>query len=104
MRPSSYASRVNYREENWVALTELLHEDSNVTYFSRLTRAQLLDDSFNLARAGQLDYEIPLNMSTYLKDNIEDYIPLKVKSWLESDYHDLVKLITVHSYLIRSLS
>lgn len=35
-----------------------------------LNRAQLIDDSFNLARAGKLHYSVTLQLSSYLK--IED--------------------------------
>lgn len=35
-----------------------------------LNRAQLIDDAFTLARAGKLDYSIPLNLTKYLtKEN-----------------------------------
>lgn len=37
-------------------------------------RAQLIDDSFNLARAGMLDYATALNLSKYL-ENEDDEIP-----------------------------
>lgn len=39
-----------------------------------MNRAQLIDDSFNLARAGMLDYNVALNLSTYLQAE-DDYIP-----------------------------
>lgn len=40
-----------------------------------LNRAQLIDDSFNLARAGELSYVIPLTLINYLvKEN--DFIPM----------------------------
>lgn len=39
-----------------------------------LNRAQLIDDAFNLARAGVLNYSMPLNLISYLeKEN--DVIP-----------------------------
>ena len=37
-------------------------------------RANLLDDAFALAEAGQLGYEIPLHMTKYLK-NEAHYVP-----------------------------
>ena len=70
---------MNYRIENWEGLIELLQKPNNAYYFAAATRSQLLDDSFNLARAGQLTYTIPLDMSTYLMDRVEDYIPVKVR-------------------------
>uniref|UniRef100_T1IX44 Aminopeptidase n=1 Tax=Strigamia maritima TaxID=126957 RepID=T1IX44_STRMM len=56
--------RVNYQNENWVMLTKQLAENHTVIHV--LNRAQLIDDVFNLARAGELDYEIALNLSRYL--------------------------------------
>ena len=42
--------RVNYDLETWNRLIMKLDEDP--TYFDVITRVQLLDDAFNLARAG----------------------------------------------------
>lgn len=39
-------------------------------------RANLLDDAFNLARAGLLGYEVALDMTSYLSKE-EDYLPWK---------------------------
>lgn len=39
-----------------------------------LNRAQLIDDAFNLARAGELSYSIPLTLLSYL-DKEDDFIP-----------------------------
>ncbi|XP_050519995.1 uncharacterized protein LOC126893642 [Daktulosphaira vitifoliae] len=64
--------RVNYDKENWLALIEQLNESFKDIHV--LNRAQLIDDSFNLARAGQLDYNIPLNLIKYL-ENEDDVIP-----------------------------
>ncbi len=66
--------RVNYDMENWIALKDLMV--SNPEKIDRLNRAQIYDDSFNLARAQKLDdYTIPLDISkaAALED---DYIPL----------------------------
>jgi aminopeptidase N len=41
---------------------------------SVINRAQLIDDAFNLARTGLLDYTITLNLTHYLKLEVE-YIP-----------------------------
>lgn len=63
---------MNYDTENWKQLIRQLnisHQDIHV-----LNRAQLIDDSLNLARAGFLDYSTALDLSTYLQ-NEEDAIP-----------------------------
>ncbi len=65
--------RVNYQEDNWNALTELLLSEPG--RIDRLNRAQIYDDSFNLARAMLLDYATPLEISKAVALE-DDYIPL----------------------------
>lgn len=55
--------RVNYNEE-WITFKELLH--FHHMKISSLDRANLLDDLFSLADAGELDYNIVMDISTYL--------------------------------------
>jgi aminopeptidase N len=57
--------RVNYDEVNWRMLHKQLKEDHSKIALPE-NRAQLLDDAFNLARAGLIPYSTPLNMATYL--------------------------------------
>ncbi|CAH1647281.1 unnamed protein product [Spodoptera littoralis] len=64
--------RVNYETSNWVALATALDIDHNVIHV--LNRANLLDDAFNLARNGRLNYQVALSLSRYLVKE-EDYIP-----------------------------
>ena len=64
--------RVNYPEKNWNALTSMLL--TNTTSLSSLTRAQLLDDSLNLARAGRLPYSVSLDLTRYLEHEL-DLVP-----------------------------
>lgn len=47
---------------------------NNSKYIHVLNRAQLIDDSFNLARAGELSYSVPLTLISYL-ENEDDFIP-----------------------------
>ncbi|KAJ8022350.1 Aminopeptidase Ey [Holothuria leucospilota] len=64
--------RVKYEENNWKALTTQLindHEAIPVT-----DRSGLLEDSFNLANAEQLSYDIALDLTLYL-DQENDYVP-----------------------------
>lgn len=64
--------RVNYDNDNWRQL--VLQMNSTHREIHVLNRAQLIDDSLNLARAGLLDYAIALDLSTYLNHE-DDYIP-----------------------------
>nr|AAD31184.1 aminopeptidase N 2 [Lymantria dispar] len=64
--------RVNYDVRNWEALTKALEEDHEVIQV--LNRGQILDDAFNLARNGRLNYEYAFNLSSYLVQE-KDYIP-----------------------------
>jgi len=64
--------RVNYNQENWDALVGVLdtnHEDIEVK-----NRAQLVDDSFNLGRAGIVNQTLFFDITQYLSDE-EEYTP-----------------------------
>lgn len=64
--------RVNYDRDNWnLLIAQLKHTPTDINV---LNRAQLIDDSFNLARADKLHYSIPLQLSGYLK-NEDDVLP-----------------------------
>ena len=65
--------RVNYDEKNWAVLISYLKSD-NYEKIPPVNRAQLLDDSLNLARAGLLPYGTALELAEYLVKE-EDYIP-----------------------------
>ncbi|KAL5020481.1 hypothetical protein ScPMuIL_003373, partial [Solemya velum] len=64
--------RVNYEENNWRQLIRQLVEDHTV--IPVINRAQILNDAWNLARAGLLDMKIALETTNYLK-NEREYIP-----------------------------
>ncbi|ELT93925.1 hypothetical protein CAPTEDRAFT_205328 [Capitella teleta] len=51
---------------NWVKF--------NPNEFEPLDRSNILDDALNIARAGQLDYEVPLNITQYLV-NEDEFAP-----------------------------
>ncbi|XP_070544138.1 glutamyl aminopeptidase-like [Ptychodera flava] len=74
--------RVNYDEETWIKLANQLKTDQSV--FSAGNRAGLLNDAFNLARAGYVNYSISLDLSKYL-ENENAYIPWRTISSLFSD-------------------
>lgn len=67
--------RVNYAEDQWQALSDALKKSRDS--FSTADRAHLLNDANALAEAGQLNYNIALELSTYL-ENEEDYVPWSV--------------------------
>lgn len=58
--------RVNYDLKNWQFLIRQLWDKNGYLKFSSTNRAQMVDDSLNLAAAGYLDYDIALNVTTYL--------------------------------------
>jgi aminopeptidase N len=64
--------RVNYDAANWMMIQWQLNNDHS--QIATENRAQLLDDAFNLARAGLLDYTTALSLTTYLGQETE-YIP-----------------------------
>jgi hypothetical protein len=50
----------------------------NPSAFPPIVRAQLVDDAFNLAKAGQLNYTVPLDLTKYMiEPDIEEkeYLP-----------------------------
>ncbi|VDP29664.1 unnamed protein product [Soboliphyme baturini] len=64
--------RVNYDLRNWKLIQQQLLDDYEKIHF--LSRAQLLDDSQNLARAGLISYELALNLTKYLSKETS-YVP-----------------------------
>lgn len=65
--------RVNYDENNWNKIKEaLMTEDHGKIHV--LNRAQIVDDLFNLARAGIVEYSAAIDIILYLK-NEKSYIP-----------------------------
>ena len=55
---------MNYDEENWKMLIDQLNK--NHAIFDASSRAQLIDDSFNLGRAGLVDQLKFLDIVSYL--------------------------------------
>ena len=64
--------RVNYDSENWKKISAALLKDHKKIH--RTNRAQILDDSLTLAKAGLLDYPTALGTTEYLAKEV-DYIP-----------------------------
>lgn len=66
--------RVNYDKNNWQLIVKQLKQDHKQV--SVLNRAQLIDDSFTIARTDALSYSIPFELSHYLRSE-RDYVPWK---------------------------
>ncbi|KAK2156862.1 hypothetical protein LSH36_203g00014 [Paralvinella palmiformis] len=64
--------RVNYDIVNWNLLISQLK--SNHKVFHVVNRGQLIQDSFNLGRSGDLDHVISLRVTEYLRDET-DHLP-----------------------------
>ena len=64
--------RVNYDAENWKKISKSLLDNHRKIH--RNNRAQILDDSLTLARAGHLDYSLALENLEYLADEV-DFMP-----------------------------
>lgn len=64
--------RVNYDEAHWNTLAKTLNADGAKIDVNN--RAQLIDDAFNLALTGRLNYSIVFNLVKYLKKETE-YAP-----------------------------
>ncbi|KAG5684937.1 hypothetical protein PVAND_014145 [Polypedilum vanderplanki] len=65
--------RVNYEDENWNKIKSVLHSDDR-DKIHVLNRAQIVDDLFNLARGGDVEYKQAIDIIRYLK-NETHYIP-----------------------------
>ncbi|XP_017058608.1 membrane alanyl aminopeptidase [Drosophila ficusphila] len=65
--------RVNYTESNWHAIHHALLA-ANWSGIHENNRAQIVDDLFNLARAGQITYNLTLDVIEYLETET-NYIP-----------------------------
>ncbi|CAL7935733.1 unnamed protein product [Xylocopa violacea] len=66
--------RVNYDKESWLRLIKTLKNNRNAIHPTN--RAQIIDDLFNLARAGYVDYQLALNGTLFLKKETE-HVPWK---------------------------
>lgn len=65
--------RVNYDVKTWHAIHHALFEN-NWGGIHELNRAQIVDDLFNLARAGVIDYDLALDILSYLSTET-NYLP-----------------------------
>lgn len=65
--------RVNYDTDSWTKISQALRSE-NFGGIHVLNRAQIVDDLFNLARAGVVKYDAALEILNYLQDETE-YAP-----------------------------
>ena len=65
--------RVNYDMQIWIPISVHL-KFAEVIRIPIVNRAQLIDDSFNMARSKRLHYTIPFDIASYLHSE-DDYIP-----------------------------
>ncbi|GJQ73763.1 hypothetical protein Trydic_g18704 [Trypoxylus dichotomus] len=82
--------RVNYGNL-WRQIIDYMSTD-NYTTINPLTRSQLYDDAFNLARSGRIDFNITMDLISCLQRET-DYIPL---------YSFFRGLVFLHPYLVNT--
>lgn len=63
--------RVNYDRANWQLLNRTLSQPDTFRGIDRINRAQLVDDIFNLAWSGVMDYPMALSILAYLQHEDE---------------------------------
>jgi len=76
--------RVNYDLTNWRLIADYLNSEKYYT-INVLNRAQIIDDAYHLTITNQLDYQIFLNLTSYLsrdKDYIAWYPMFKIFEYL----------------------
>lgn len=72
-KQAAFYYRINYEPKLWNAIIRQLRDDDHEK-IHLLNRAQLIDDSLNLARAGKIPYRISLEILEHLSKET-DYIP-----------------------------
>lgn len=98
--------RVNYDYRNWHLVTDHLMNEKRYRDIAPTNRAQLLDDAMSLANAGYLKYEIALNVTRYLKHEL-DYVPLsagiKVLDFLDGMLYNTADYNVFKEYYLNRL-
>ncbi|KAK6629881.1 hypothetical protein RUM43_003702 [Polyplax serrata] len=84
--------RVNYDVDTWMEFDSVLK--SKHERLDRVDRANLLDDAFNLAGAGRLDYGLALEMTGYLQ-NEREFLPWATAS---DGLFDIIQLLSSSPY------
>lgn len=98
--------RVNYDNRNWHLITDHLMNEKKFKEIVPTNRAQLIDDAMSLANAGYLNYGIALNVSRYLKHEVE-YVPLsaaiKALDFLDSMLYSTADYVLFKDYYLNRL-
>ncbi|NXK52704.1 AMPE aminopeptidase, partial [Chauna torquata] len=100
--------RVNYDNQTWTTLSTLLL--NNHKNFSAADRAGILDDAFSLARAGLVNYSVPMELTKYLT-NETDYLPWHrliasvtyIANMLEDDTNLYLRFQEYFRYLVKPI-
>ena len=94
--------RVNYDEKNWnLLINQLLNDHTKIDI---INRAQLIDDSFNLGRAGLIDQTLFLKITSYLVNETDPlafqtaFIGLNYIAEMLSTHKDQYKLFQVYNF------
>ncbi|CAH2244796.1 jg5146 [Pararge aegeria aegeria] len=86
--------RVNYDQRNWELLNAALESK---TISSPITKAQLIDDAFNLAKAGRLNYSYALGLTTCVIDGEDSKIVWE--TLLDNIYYLMSNLRATSGYI-----
>ncbi|XP_061502292.1 aminopeptidase N-like [Anopheles gambiae] len=90
--------RVNYDAHNWLMIANALREDPSAIH--RFNRAQLINDAFNLARAGRHDLALTLDLLRYLS-NEHEYAPWAAANGvLNYFYNKLRGTANYHDFIV----
>lgn len=98
--------RVNYDLQNWKLLKLQLEADRHKIPLTN--RAQLLDDAFELAKIGDLNYSVPFGLTNFLKYNESSYVAwypaLNSLKYIKTimDYHEYTGVY--HTFLINLIA
>lgn len=97
--------RVNYDKRNWKLLVDQLFKDH--LKIGMTNRAQLLDDMFEFARNGLMDYNFVMKVTKYLEKE-RDYLPWNTVLMALSYVNDMLQRSPIYGdwrdYLTRLIS
>lgn len=85
--------RVNYDIRNWKLLIKQLNVDHKL--ISTTNRAQILDDIFELARSGAIDYRFAMEATKYLRGE-RDYLPWETVLMSFSYIDDMLQRTSIY--------